>query len=381
MSTSIAELIRDEHITLATELVAQETLLLQSIESPWATPESDFWVYSLFRDFHNDIQLREMIYRDALLAWAGVLENDSRRPGHISDWLRCHCYLYADLSPSHRQEVRDCVIEFLLKWGGRHRPGPSRVEERDEAMTDNLATVLNDLYDQLQSATACFRFLGQVDSMAPADHRCSSAIEKYWNASASVSAMFTIDWASFGREDLFDYNGSRAAAWLCAEGYATPSSAILQIGCGMGRIERHLAPRVKRVYGADISQNMIRLGRQWLAGIDNVVLLKTNGHQLPLLDGSIDTIFSFLVFIHIHDPGLWQGIFNEVARVLKPDGRFLFTVESNASKVERAEIKLFAKSLGLEAVSISPVNSRSINSFTYWWDWLFVFRKKNTLIR
>jgi SAM-dependent methyltransferase len=368
----------EELLTLADEFVSQEPLLFETIGESLAASKDYSWLGETYRKIRRDLQSRREIYRDGLVALAAILNRDDDHHGHISDWLRCHCYLYGGLDSRHIATVRDFEMDFLLKrfdvshWREGRETGPA------DAEAIHLRTVFTDLYAQFESARDCFRLLSRIDAMARSGHKDSKEINRYWNVSASLSAMFTIDWACFGREELFINNGYRAASWLREEGYATSTAHILQIGCGMGRIERHLALMTEHVYGADISEEMIQLGMKWVSGLPNVTLFKTDGSQLPLQSGILDTVFSFLVFIHINSTALWHDIFKEAARVLKPSGSYLFTMGADTSRQNRLAIESLGERVGLKTVKICRVNSRRINSFSNEWDWLFVFRKPSS---
>ncbi|WP_437993172.1 GNAT family N-acetyltransferase [Sorangium sp. So ce145] len=56
--------------------------------------------------------------------------------------------------------------------------------------------------------------------------------------------------------------------------------AILQIGCGIGRFEAALAPRVREAWGLDVSPRMIEAARRRCAGRSNVVLAVSSGVDL-----------------------------------------------------------------------------------------------------
>ena len=361
MPRIIATLLKAETKAVAEELAEREATFLRSLGEPWVVAETGSWVDSIFSEFRDDLRMRQSVHRDGLAALAGVLNGGPAVNGHVSDWLRCHCYLYGDLAERHLAAVRDFEIGFFSRRFGAAGAG--------------LPTVLHDLHAQLADARACFRLLPDIDAAARSEHDSPEAISRYWNEAASASAMFTIDWASFGRPELFSYNGYRAAWWLRNAGFASSASHILQIGCGMGRIERHLALLAERVYGVDISEEMIRCGEGWVAGHPNVSLLRTDGRSIPLPDASLDTVFSFLVFIHLNSPDLRADLFRETVRVLRPGGYFLFTMQDGLSRRARSESSELGERVGLETISVRRVNSRRINSFNYRWDWLFILRK------
>ena len=59
-----------------------------------------------------------------------------------------------------------------------------------------------------------------------------------------------------------------------------PTDVVLEIGCGAGRVGRHLAPHCARWIGADVSVNMIRFAEEGLGDHRNVSFVKLNGFDL-----------------------------------------------------------------------------------------------------
>src|SRR5262249_17787133 len=101
-----------------------------------------------------------------------------------------------------------------------------------------------------------------------------------------------------------------------------------EIGCGAGRLTKALAAIFGEVHGVDVSPEMIRLGREKLAGISNVHLHVNNGVDLSVLPSvPFDFAFSFIVFQHIPDKGIVESYIREVHRVLRPGALFKFQVE------------------------------------------------------
>jgi ubiquinone/menaquinone biosynthesis C-methylase UbiE len=76
--------------------------------------------------------------------------------------------------------------------------------------------------------------------------------------------------------------------------------AVLEIGCGVGRMTRMLARIFGRVTVVDVSREMIERARVNLADAHNVTLILGDGATLSLVaDQSQDFAFSFIVFQHI----------------------------------------------------------------------------------
>jgi ubiquinone/menaquinone biosynthesis C-methylase UbiE len=107
------------------------------------------------------------------------------------------------------------------------------------------------------------------------------------------------------------------------------SLRLLEIGCGMGRMTRHLAEIFGEVVGTDVSGEMIRQARQWLRGIDNIQLHETNGIDFSIFpDESFDLILSAYVFQHIPSVEVIASNIREAWRLLKPGGFFKFQTSS-----------------------------------------------------
>ena len=88
-------------------------------------------------------------------------------------------------------------------------------------------------------------------------------------------------------------NDRKAACW----GKSPKAVRVLEIGCGAGRLTRHLAATFGEVHGVDVSDEMISLARANLADLANVRLHLNNGADLAgLADNSFDFAFSFWCF-------------------------------------------------------------------------------------
>src|SRR5688572_434751 len=57
--------------------------------------------------------------------------------------------------------------------------------------------------------------------------------------------------------------------------------ALLDIGCGAGRVGVHLAARVRRWIGADVSREMLGHARKRLGRASNVGVVELSGDGLP----------------------------------------------------------------------------------------------------
>ncbi len=123
-----------------------------------------------------------------------------------------------------------------------------------------------------------------------------------------------------------------------AFGHRSISLAVLDIGCGIGRMLKPLAQRFRKVYGVDISPEMIRRAKERMKGLKNVEVWANNGRDLrPLRAEQIDLALSLIVFQHIPDPEIIRGYIHDTYRVLKPGGLFKFQVYGCDDAAEAAK--------------------------------------------
>lgn len=99
---------------------------------------------------------------------------------------------------------------------------------------------------------------------------------------------------------------------------------VLDVGCGTGILLRRLAhrlPEADELVGIDAAEGMIAIAK---SKENDLRLRFLNGvaEELPFPDASFDLVVSTTSFDHWQDQG--EGL-AECARVLAPNGRFVFT--------------------------------------------------------
>ncbi len=96
-------------------------------------------------------------------------------------------------------------------------------------------------------------------------------------------------------------------------------SHVLDVGCGDGQVSRLVKKLgASFVAGVDPTWNQVTVASQRGGGL---LVSKAGADGLPFFDESFDAVVACLVFEHIQDV---DTAISEVARVLKPGGRFCF---------------------------------------------------------
>lgn len=115
---------------------------------------------------------------------------------------------------------------------------------------------------------------------------------------------------------------------------------ILDWGCGPGRVIRHLPLVIDNgceYYGTDYNEKSIDWCTEHLLGINfNHNTLEA---KLPYPDNSMDTIYGLSIFTHLSEQ-LHYDWYNELYRVLKPNGIMYLTTQGDNFKMKLTDTEL-----------------------------------------
>ncbi len=137
-------------------------------------------------------------------------------------------------------------------------------------------------------------------------------------------------------EEAERYDASRggepraeAAAHAVLGQVPPPARSLLDVGCGTGIVTRRLAAAREglRVTGADLSATMARRAAARLPG--SVVV--ADSRRLPFRDGEFDAVTSVWLLHLAGGAEDVRAIVDECARVLRPGGVYVTTVDKGAS--------------------------------------------------
>ena len=99
---------------------------------------------------------------------------------------------------------------------------------------------------------------------------------------------------------------------------------VLEVGCGAGQCTRWLAGHGARAVGVDISARMLRASGELEDQRQRPSFVQADARRLPFAGASFDLACSAYGAVpFVADPGT---VMHEVARVLRPGGRWVFSV-------------------------------------------------------
>ena len=100
---------------------------------------------------------------------------------------------------------------------------------------------------------------------------------------------------------------------------------LLDVACGTGRFLRFVKKTYPRlnVTGLDLSQSYLDEASTHLKKYSGVKTLQANAETMPLADGSQDVVTTIFLF-HELPPKIRRIVAKDIARTLKPGGRFIF---------------------------------------------------------
>ena len=97
---------------------------------------------------------------------------------------------------------------------------------------------------------------------------------------------------------------------------------FLEVGCGSGAVSKYIAQNHgSNVTGVDLDPELIELAKKGIGDIPNAHFFVADVTHLPFGDNEFDVVLSFGVMHHIPN---WLDALEEIARVLKPKGYFVY---------------------------------------------------------
>jgi SAM-dependent methyltransferase len=153
----------------------------------------------------------------------------------------------------------------------------------------------------------------------------TDGMRSYWDERARENAAYYVDTTcDYDTPDMqrFFETGEQVVREALIDAPVQPAERgmALELGPGLGRICKALAPHFDRVVGLDVSAEMVRRARD-LVDDANVMFEVGDGATLrPTDDCSVDLVITFTVLQHVPERDAIAGYLRDAARVLRPGG-------------------------------------------------------------
>lgn len=108
-----------------------------------------------------------------------------------------------------------------------------------------------------------------------------------------------------------------------------PDTEVLDIGCGNGLMFPYIAEKGAFYFGLDIAENLIEIAKdRYVEAIESgqARFVAAEATDLPVKDDEFDFVISFAVLHHLPSEGMRKKFFDEIQRVLRPNGKVKITV-------------------------------------------------------
>jgi SAM-dependent methyltransferase len=152
-------------------------------------------------------------------------------------------------------------------------------------------------------------------------HATRSEYKKVWSALSTTHDQAKLHVIGVTGEDALRATGEQTLGFLQESVGIRKDDVVLEIGCGIGRVGRVVAPLCRKWIGCDVASNMLSLTAERLQDLPNVELKEISGYDLRgVADASADVVYCTVVFMHLEPWDRYNYIL-EAFRVLRPGGR------------------------------------------------------------
>lgn len=238
------------------------------------------------------------------------------------------------------RDAEDLVAHVARRWG---RPlDPSLAE---------MARLLHDHREGCERVATMLREHPDPAEVFSSPEEAIGACRRFFDRSVTRNEVASVAAYSLGDNGLLAVATREIVDLFERWGLVGPDRRTLEIGCGIGRMQGALSPRVAEAVGIDLSPKMIAAARRRNEGLPNVRFAVSSGMDLAGFEAeSFDLVFAVDSFPYIHQAGprVVEAHFQEAARILRPGGDFVLLNYSYRDDLaaDRAEFQKRCRALG-----------------------------------
>lgn len=177
-----------------------------------------------------------------------------------------------------------------------------------------------------------------------------------WEAAGLLMPKRGLDFFAPRVDEAAVEEGGREAAERLQQ-FVKPDAIVLDLGCGLGRVAKHVAPLCKSIYVVDASSAYCLRAQHYLRNLPNVHVGKVDGKSLrDFADNSFDLVYAWEVLVHANKQVV-QRYLSEVQRILKPNGIFYFHLPQ--PEISFPPFEWYSKEELEELLASSPLTLKS----------------------
>jgi SAM-dependent methyltransferase len=153
-----------------------------------------------------------------------------------------------------------------------------------------------------------------------------TAIREQFDRAVAIAPEAAVALYSLGSADVLTRATAEIVARLDEWQLINPDLTALDIGCGIGRLEVTLVPRLRAMTGIDVSPGMIEEARRRCAGLANAEFAVCDGTGLAAFAGRrFDLILAVDAFPYLvaADPALAERHIADAVQLMPPGGAFV----------------------------------------------------------
>lgn len=163
------------------------------------------------------------------------------------------------------------------------------------------------------------RLVGRRDPRSNIEWQYWGDVDPFWAVSSwpgrernGAHPWSAVEFYELGRADWSDF----VLRW---RRYGIERGTCVELGCGAGRLTKHMADDFASVIGVDVSDGMLSVARTYIDD-PRIDFRLGDGVNLPVDTASAAGVFSTHVFQHLNSLGVAKANFHEIARALATGG-------------------------------------------------------------